>query len=308
MDTRKTTLIATIAVIALLAVGIGYAYTAYTENSGNTSNVAYLKLTQTGEGAYNFTDGVPPIQFNTFNEIDTGTIYYALKDKVTISHESTPLTYDYTCAKLGSLTLQAAFTSTGGTTPPATVNIDAVSSEKFNSDGTWVFFITDTTHTKIYAYKNTVESTKTWTDGPDALTIASNGSVTVDILYGFDSTTTPAKEFDENKFYVFSLDMSQRLLNGASLIFSAEDKAGTHTDLDANALKAKAVTLKHGEGGTGEDVEIKYNGSYKLPKCPFTPTSGKVFSKWQIGDTQYDAGTVVTIAADTTITAIWTTV
>ncbi|MBR6214529.1 MAG: hypothetical protein IKN41_00635 [Candidatus Methanomethylophilaceae archaeon] len=303
MDTRKTTLIATIAVIALLAVGIGFAYTAYTENSNNTSNVAYLKLTQTGPTGYTFSNGTTPIQFDTFNEIDTGTVYYGLKESVSVTGG---LTNAYTCAKLGSITLQSAFTSTGGTTPPATVNIDAVSSEKFNSDGTWVFFITDTAHTKIYAYKNTAQTEPGWTDGPDALTIAYDGNVTVDILYGFDSTTTPAKEFDGKKFYTFSLDMAQPLLNGASLIFSAEDKAGTSTTLDTNALKAKTVTLKAGEG-TGEDIVIKYNGSYKLPNCTFTAPANKVFSKWKIGDDQYAAETVVSITADTTITAIWAT-
>lgn len=305
MDTRKTTLIATIVVIALLAVGIGYAYTAYTENSNNTSNVAYLKLTQTGPTGYTFADGATPIQFSTYNEIDTGTIYYALKESVPIP-TTTGLTNAYSCAKLGSITLQADFISTAGTASPAQFNIDVASSEKFDSDGTWVFFITNTDHNKIYAYKNTAQATEGWTDGPDALTLTNGANVTIDILFGFDSTITPKKEFDGKKFYDFSRDMSQPLLNNASLIFSAEDVSPTSETLDADALSTKTVTLKAGDG-TGDDIVVKYIGSYKLPKCTFTAPSEKVFSKWQIGDDQYAAGTVVSITANTTITAIWAT-
>ena len=60
MDTRKVTLVATIAVIALIAVGIGYAYTASTVNSGNDANSEYINLVQRNVGdntvgAYQFT-------------------------------------------------------------------------------------------------------------------------------------------------------------------------------------------------------------------------------------------------------------
>ena len=311
METRKVTLIAAIVAILLLAVGVGFAYTAYTENSNNTSDVAYLKLTQTGDNAYNFTKGVDPIKFDTFNETNTSTIYYSLKNPITIDNDDTALTNDYSCAKLGSITLQSAFTSTTTTTPPANVNIDVASSEKFDSNGTWVFFVTNTAHTEIYAYKNTAQATKGWTDGPDALTIAYNGSVTVDILYGYDSTITPAKTVGDEKFYSYNIDLSQPLLNGASLIFSAKDygtggeiENPTSTTLNASALAAKNVTLTPGYG-TEAPITIKHIGSYKLPSCTFTAPSGQVFSKWQIGDNQYAAGTTVTITDTTTITAVW---
>ena len=57
MDTRKVTLFATIAVIALVAVGIGYAYTATTVNSGNNVSTEYITLVQGGTGAYQFASG-----------------------------------------------------------------------------------------------------------------------------------------------------------------------------------------------------------------------------------------------------------
>ncbi|MBR6214532.1 MAG: hypothetical protein IKN41_00620 [Candidatus Methanomethylophilaceae archaeon] len=53
-DTRKLVLIATIAAIALVAVGIGYAYTASTQNTENTANSEYITLVQDGDGAYSF--------------------------------------------------------------------------------------------------------------------------------------------------------------------------------------------------------------------------------------------------------------
>ena len=303
MDTRRTTLIATIIVIALLAVGIGYAYTAYTENSDNTSDVAYLKLTQTGTNAYNFTKGVDPIKFDTYNEIDDETIYYSLKNPVPIPTTS-GLSHAYSCALLGSITLQADFETTSSITSPASFDINVASSEKFNSDGTWVFFVVDhSDNSKIYAYKNTAEATKTWTDGPVALTLADAGSVTVDILYGFDSTITPAKTVGTEKFYAF--DIGGRLLTDASIKDVGGDvPAPTHTDLNASALSAKTVTLKAGEG-TGDDITVNYIGTYKLPKCTFTAPGVKTFSKWQIGGDLYDVGATVTITQDTTITAIW---
>ena len=55
MDTRKVTFIATIAAIVLVAVGIGYAYTAMTTNQGNQAAPEYITLTQSGDGAYTFT-------------------------------------------------------------------------------------------------------------------------------------------------------------------------------------------------------------------------------------------------------------
>ena len=52
------TLIATIAAIVLVAVGVGYAYTASTQNSGNNADSEYITLVQGGEGAYRFSDNI----------------------------------------------------------------------------------------------------------------------------------------------------------------------------------------------------------------------------------------------------------
>jgi hypothetical protein len=44
MDTRKVTLLAVIVTIALVAAGVGYAYTATTSNTGNSVNTTYLTM------------------------------------------------------------------------------------------------------------------------------------------------------------------------------------------------------------------------------------------------------------------------
>ena len=66
MATRKMTLIAAIAAVILVAVGVGYAYTASTQNGGNNVNSEYITLVQGGEGAYKFSDNVH-LEWNTLD-------------------------------------------------------------------------------------------------------------------------------------------------------------------------------------------------------------------------------------------------
>ena len=49
------------------------------------------------------------------------------------------------------------------------------------------------------------------------------------------------------------------------------------------------------------------NGSFVLPECTFTAPTGKLFMGWlsDLDDTVYQAGTTVTLSADTTFTAQW---
>ena len=72
MNTKMISLIATVALIAVVAVGIGYAYTAMTTNTGNNAESEYITLTQTQyseeiDGSYNFTKD---------NATNTAKIYY----------------------------------------------------------------------------------------------------------------------------------------------------------------------------------------------------------------------------------------
>ena len=97
------------------------------------------------------------------------------------------------------------------------------------------------------------------------------------------------------------------------------------TGVSANStyygLYSATVTVKYnkngGSGTTSNSTGTKYWNAYgnttgasiTLRSCGFT-YSGKSFSKWAKGSTsgtQYDAGTAVTLTADTTFYAIWKT-
>ncbi|MBE6524796.1 MAG: hypothetical protein E7Z65_08035 [Thermoplasmata archaeon] len=123
MDTRKITLIATIAVIALVAVGVGYAYTAITNNEGNTTTVEYVTLTQNGTGAYQFVNAEDnEIYFDTVGK-STG-IEYSLTDESDYNHIVPGArvikmgnSFDILTAKVGGTNedLTCQFTTTGFT-------------------------------------------------------------------------------------------------------------------------------------------------------------------------------------------------
>lgn len=60
-------------------------------------------------------------------------------------------------------------------------------------------------------------------------------------------------------------------------------------------------------GGTGTmDSVTKYEGeTYELPECTFTAPEGKEFSKWLIGEDEYDEGDEITVTANATIKATY---
>ena len=115
MDTRKVTLIATIAAIALLAVGIGYAYTASTINSQNTANNEYITLTQGDTGAYTFTNTTTV----KWNSVDWKEGASDFRTKFTLAANTETLG-DYTVVQVGNpIQLNASYT--GGTIPDSVV-------------------------------------------------------------------------------------------------------------------------------------------------------------------------------------------
>ena len=64
----------------------------------------------------------------------------------------------------------------------------------------------------------------------------------------------------------------------------------------------------NGGNGTMQPMTVTTGQSLMLPTCTFTPPTGKVFDKWEISGTKYDAGTTVNgIISDTVVKATWTT-
>ena len=71
--------------------------------------------------------------------------------------------------------------------------------------------------------------------------------------------------------------------------------------------EAFKVTFDRNKGlGYMDPLSLKAGSSYELPTCYFTPPEGKVFDKWEVNGTKYDAGDSITVNGDMTIKAIWT--
>ena len=299
MDTRRTTLIATIAVIALLAVGIGYAYTAFTQNGGNSSNVGYITLTQVGDQTpYTFADGTT-VKLDTYNQTNAQTVYYRLTDGPVIDTD-----VDYRVGVLGTITFHAALTGTDAN-PPSKLILSIPYSVNFDANANWQYFITsepvDDTISTIYAYKDTVAGTHEWTSVSE-LAITGNAGVytdkTVYVCYGY-AATKETEDFNVGvKFLPTGEAYQAKALNAASITFKAVSEA--------------VVTFNANNGDTPATITEKVQmikTDYVLPTVApegFNPPQGKTFLGW---NTDPDAQTAITgaqtIQKDVTYYAIW---
>ena len=82
--------------------------------------------------------------------------------------------------------------------------------------------------------------------------------------------------------------------------------------ISASCVEDAKVTITYvaGDHGTGSNyvVSNQYVGSYTLATfatAGFTASSGYVFSKWNVGGTEYAEGASVTISDNTTVTAVY---
>ncbi len=92
MDTRKVTLVATIAVIALVAVGIGFAYTAATTNSGNDVTPGYMETTL--RASSNNTTPAYTDSFDGNVKYNTVTTYETSQEYITFTFDNNQLNTD----------------------------------------------------------------------------------------------------------------------------------------------------------------------------------------------------------------------
>ncbi len=74
-----------------------------------------------------------------------------------------------------------------------------------------------------------------------------------------------------------------------------------------NDLKQTYTVTFDPNGGKGNMTSVVKNKgeSYTLPTCTFTPPSGKVFDKWEVNGTMYNAGDAIPVNANTTVRATW---
>lgn len=109
-------------------------------------------------------------------------------------------------------------------------------------------------------------------------------------------------DLDIGSYLAFVLGTDSATATAEYLINSVTVKTLTDEDGVANLTTAK------GEG-TGTDTTVFVGkGKYTLPANPFTAPAGKYFAGWQVGGTTYAAGDEIDITADTTITAVYSSI
>lgn len=94
------------------------------------------------------------------------------------------------------------------------------------------------------------------------------------------------------------------------------DEDGVFTEILSGDLShytiAKLPTIWYtvnfdANGGAGEMEDANANGKYRLPECTFTAPEGKMFKAWSVNEVEYQPNAVITVAGNTTITAVWET-
>lgn len=238
MDTRKVTLIATIAAIALVAVGIGYAYSASTQNAGNSATTEYITLVQDNigtKGAYTFTEANEKVYWNSEDrKVDT-----VFKTKFTLT--GTPSTTDitgYTTVQLGNSFKVKAAPQTGGiakntltcaisavmaipsitgasTQAKIFLKVSTDNSEETPETQTTIFELTaDNTFTKVGGSGSSFTIYKTYNTN-------TYNDVTVSVYYGYDTAAGGVEV--THAVGAPPAGPSQAPLNNASLTFTVTE-------------------------------------------------------------------------------------
>lgn len=305
MESRRISLIATIALILALAIGIGFAYAAYTANNGNNTEVAYVTLTQVGdETPYTFADNVT-VKLDTYNKDNAQKIYYRLSG-FNIVKGSDPDFGTYKCGLLGTIELHADFSGTN-VTPPQTLDISISGSSGFDAPGVWKYFITDAPDpstgmtSKIYAMKNTAGTTSEWAPGTDSLTMTHGQSgyqnVKLYVYYGYAANAeTPM----DGMMFLNSTEAPKKLVNASIMIKATSDN------------DSYLITYKANNGTADKDfmVSAATNASYTLVTDPtkigITVPGGKQFKGWSLSATGDIISTpTITVNGDKILYAIW---
>ncbi len=100
---------------------------------------------------------------------------------------------------------------------------------------------------------------------------------------------------------------------GATITAIATDRGGlvpeeTPLDSDPVSVTLETATVSYdANGGSGTMSSTKMNKSLTYTILPngFTAPDNQEFAGWKIGDTDYAAGSEITVNEDTTITAVW---
>ena len=214
MDRKIIYLVSTVAVLAVLLVGVGYAYSIYYESTENTAVPSYVTITQTGE-SYSFTSEDATIPLDRLQRQD-GT-YYGIAGGTVLNNS---VMGSFFCADLGSVGFHAELT---GADDYPDLGIEVRSSKNFTATSNWIYFLTD--GTKVFAYLD--DSSNSWKKGPDTLVITSTGSgaertyvdTAAHIYYGYST----GNSFSLDGVYYMKNKESPSPLTDASIVFRASD-------------------------------------------------------------------------------------
>lgn len=227
MDSRKMTLVATILAIALLAVGIGYAYTAITTNSGNTVNAEYITLTQNGDAAYTFTDDEAKVYWDSDNkriwvddDDDSETPDVSkIQTKYTISDTTVEVPVygvTYKAVALASAPIQIVATPQSGGTASAALNCTfETTGFDYDADAVFIVAFSDAAAMTSPSYA-LITDDDAWSDNQFTIGVTSSTYNTkyVQIYYACKSTGIVVTDGDRDPPAV-------SVLNGASIKFTA---------------------------------------------------------------------------------------
>lgn len=262
MDTRKVTFIATIAAIVLVAVGIGYAYTAMTTNSGNNASTEYITLIQGEAGAYTFADGSQQIYWDT-NDYKSGVEFKTDFTLTGVTLDGTAVgaaANAYTLVQLGkAFTLEPQRSGTGAL--PA-INIEVNSENLLMPSGPVIFLKAETAGAATQYYKLMADNTfeKGLAGGGDnkiAVTVDATPEpdvykpITITMLYGFAGSGDAAKVTVAHAAGVQPVGPSDKPLNNTKLTFRITTPgANTPGEVPVTGISISAAATTVNKGGT----------------------------------------------------------
>ena len=146
----------------------------------------------------------------------------------------------------------------------------------------------DSYYTTINHFGGSIDLSDHPTDAINSIDVTNSSGE--DITPGAETILLP----EDYCFFDYSDDTPVTVLVYGGFYYIGEEPAKCTIAFDA------------GDGEGEMEDEIIYVGDYTLPECTFTAPEGMGFKAWLVGEDELQPREVVTIEANTTITAVWT--
>ena len=150
--------------------------------------------------------------------------------------------------------------------------------------------------------QNVVKKELTFKDKDEASTVPNEPISTLTTDAGYTYGMTDVKTNANGNIYVWLPDGTS--VTGATSASGDQYEAGSATGI---LRRQAAYTVSFdADGGTGTmTAQTGIVGAYTLPENGFTAPDGKHFKCWSVGGVEKAAGDKITVAADTTVKAVW---